>query len=372
MRTYQLFLDESGQFKENNSNGKRKQDPSIVGGYLALNKNCNTYWAKKLLKKIKESTSAFSNISIDPFHGMKTADSNLSAFITSLLQELCSDERVCLVEFKNERGLDIVNSDITYLNVLTEGIIQLILGLMKETDNEIHLDIDFAQRVDVTQKEESNKRIIQYINQKEYKDRLEERLVLQLEALPKHIQNRFSYDIQCGNANTDAVLMIAGKGELAEYLRSVCEALRITESVIFPGFEENVYRYMKRADVFVLPSGYEGFPNVIGEAMCCGCPVVATDFAGVRDILAPELVSHNESVRRMNKCSYGIITPKCSGKKYSGVEPLEAAETELADAITEILTNNALRDQYCCKSLERAGEYTIERTVEKWIEVIES
>ena len=169
MKKYQLFLDESGQFKETNSNGKRKQKPSIVGGYLALNKNCNTYWANKLLKKIKESNSAFSNISIDPFHGKETADSNLSAFITSLLQELCSDEKVCLVEFKNERGLDIVNSDITYLNVLTEGIIQLILGLMKETDDDINLDIDFAQRVDVTQKEASNDRIIQYINQKEYK-----------------------------------------------------------------------------------------------------------------------------------------------------------------------------------------------------------
>lgn len=209
MKKYQLFLDESGQFKETNSNGKRKQKPSIVGGYLAVDKNCTTYWAKKLLKKIKESNSTFSNISIDPFHGMETADDNLSAFITSLLQELCSDEKVCLVEFRNERGLDIVNSDITYLNVLTEGIIQLILGLMKETDDDINLDIDFAQRVDVTQKEASNNRIIQYINQKEYKDRLEERLILQLEALPKHIQDRFSYDIQCGNANTDAVLMIA-------------------------------------------------------------------------------------------------------------------------------------------------------------------
>ena len=217
MKNYQLFLDESGQFKETNSKGKSKQKPSIVAGYLALDKKCNTYWAKKLLRKIKDSNSVFSNISIDPFHGMVTNDPNLSAFITSLLQELCGDGRICLVEFKNERGLDIVNSDITYLNVLTEGILQLILGLMKETDDDINLDIDFAKRVDVTQKEESGGRIIQYINQKEYKERLEERLVLQLEALPKHIQERFTYSIQCGNANTDAVLMISD---------AVCGALR--------------------------------------------------------------------------------------------------------------------------------------------------
>lgn len=217
MKNYQLFLDESGQFKESNSNGKSKQKPSIVAGYLAVDKKCSNAWAKKVLQKIKDSNNAFSDISIDPFHGKETNDPNLSAFITSLLQELCSDGKICLVVFKNERGLDIVNSDITYLNVLTEGIIQLILGLMKETDDDINLDIDFAQRVDVTQKEESGGRIIQYINQKEYKDRLEERLVLQLEALPKHIQARFTYNLQCGNANTDAVLMISD---------AICGALR--------------------------------------------------------------------------------------------------------------------------------------------------
>ena len=217
MKKYQLFLDESGQFKENNSNGKRKQDPSIVAGYLALGKNCTTNWAKKLLKKVKDSNSAFSNIRIDPFHGKETDDPNLAAFITSLLQELCSDEKMCLVEFKNERGLDIVNSDITYLNVLTEGIIQIIIGLMKETDDNIHLDIIYAKRVNVTQKEASNNTIIQYIPPEEYKERLEERLILQLEALPKHIKDRFTYDINYGNANTDAVLMIAD---------AVCGALR--------------------------------------------------------------------------------------------------------------------------------------------------
>jgi len=217
MKNYQLFLDESGQFKETNSDGKRKKDPSIVAGYLALEKKCTTYWAKKLLKKIKDSNSAFANISVDPFHGKKIKDPNLATFITSLLQELCSDGKICLVEFMNERGLDIVNSDITYLNVLTEGIIQLVMGLMKETDDDIYLDIIYAKRVNVIQKEASNNTIINFIPPEEYKERLEERLILQLEALPKHIKDRFTYNINYGNANTDAVLMISD---------AVCGALR--------------------------------------------------------------------------------------------------------------------------------------------------
>lgn len=217
MKKYQLFLDESGQFKETNSNGKKQNKPSIVAGYLALNKNCNNSWAKKLLKKIKDSNNSFSGINIDPFHGKVTDDPSLSAFITTLLQKLCSDEKISLVEFKNERGLDIVNSDITYLNVFTEGIIQLILGLMKETDDDISLDIVYAIRVDVTQKEKSNNTIIQYISKEQYEERLEERLILQLEALPKHIKDRFSYNIRSGNAVKDDVLMISD---------AVCGALR--------------------------------------------------------------------------------------------------------------------------------------------------
>ena len=88
MKQYQLFLDESGQFIEKGSNGKAAQKPGIVAGYLAENRKCNNEWAKKLLQKTKESSSSFSEIKIDPFHGMEDRDPHLPAFITALLQEL--------------------------------------------------------------------------------------------------------------------------------------------------------------------------------------------------------------------------------------------------------------------------------------------
>jgi glycosyltransferase involved in cell wall biosynthesis len=53
--------------------------------------------------------------------------------------------------------------------------------------------------------------------------------------------------------------------------------LGVADDVSVPGFEPNPLKYMARSAVFALSSRYEGFGNVIPEAMACGCPVVSTD-----------------------------------------------------------------------------------------------
>ena len=72
-------------------------------------------------------------------------------------------------------------------------------------------------------------------------------------------------------------LMILGEGDLRGELEVLVKALNLDEEVIFPGFVKNPYAYMSRAALFVLSSGWEGFGNVLAEAMACGCPVVSTD-----------------------------------------------------------------------------------------------
>jgi len=80
--------------------------------------------------------------------------------------------------------------------------------------------------------------------------------------------------------NEDTHLIILGKGDLKHELVQQATALGIRGRVSFPGFVDNPYAYMAKADVFALSSAWEGFGNVIVEAMACETPVVCTDCPG--------------------------------------------------------------------------------------------
>ncbi|QZA32873.1 glycosyltransferase [Hydrogenibacillus sp. N12] len=83
-----------------------------------------------------------------------------------------------------------------------------------------------------------------------------------------------------------ARLMILGEGEERPKLEALVRELGVEEDVALPGFVENPYSYMKRAGVFVLSSRWEGFGNVLVEALVLGTPVVSTDCPhGPREIL---------------------------------------------------------------------------------------
>lgn len=77
-----------------------------------------------------------------------------------------------------------------------------------------------------------------------------------------------------------ARLMILGEGELRKQLETRINEHGLNDDVAMPGLERNPYKYMRRAAVFVLPSRWEGFPNVLVEAMASGAPVIATNCPG--------------------------------------------------------------------------------------------
>ncbi len=72
-------------------------------------------------------------------------------------------------------------------------------------------------------------------------------------------------------------LMILGKGEEENNLKKLAYKLRIEKDFYLKGFEENPFKYMKRASVFVLSSKWEGLPNVLIEALALKIPIVSTN-----------------------------------------------------------------------------------------------
>lgn len=89
------------------------------------------------------------------------------------------------------------------------------------------------------------------------------------------------------NYRCDFIFRIVGEGSLRMDLEGQMRLLELENYVSFEGFSHETYNYYKKADVFILGSWYEGFPNVLVEALSYGVPVVSIDcMSGPSDIIA--------------------------------------------------------------------------------------
>ncbi len=84
---------------------------------------------------------------------------------------------------------------------------------------------------------------------------------------------------------SDSELWLIGEGEKKAEIQALVENYGLCESVKFLGLQSNVYGFLQSADVFTLPSKYEGIPMTLIEAMGTGLPIVATAVGGVPDML---------------------------------------------------------------------------------------
>ena len=77
--------------------------------------------------------------------------------------------------------------------------------------------------------------------------------------------------------NKNAVLFIIGDGDLSLEIKKKVEMLAISESVIFTGRVNNVSEFLQAMDIMLLPSKYEGLPNVVLEAQISGLRCIISD-----------------------------------------------------------------------------------------------
>lgn len=126
--------------------------------------------------------------------------------------------------------------------------------------------------------------------------RKEKRFDLLLETFARLDKNRYR-------------LTIVGDGEMYSSLRELSLELGIEDEVSFTGQQANPYNYMKNADILVLTSAYEGFPNVLLEANSCGTPVLAFNApGGVSEIVKEGLNGYLVSYLDVNAMASTILS----------------------------------------------------------------
>jgi glycosyltransferase involved in cell wall biosynthesis len=136
-----------------------------------------------------------------------------------------------------------------------------------------------------------------------------------------------------------ARLAILGEGTERAPLQELIAELNLKHCVRLLGFKANVFPYMSRATVFVLPSRFEGFGNVLVEAMVCGAKVVSTDCpVGPREILG--------------------------GGRYGTLVPVGDVDA-MSEAILEALDSAAGTDS----AVTWAMQFTIDKSVERYLEL---
>lgn len=133
-------------------------------------------------------------------------------------------------------------------------------------------------------------------------------------------------------------LWILGEGPERARLEAIAAQPALAGRVRFLGFQPNPWAIIAQADVFVLTSTYEGFGNVLVEAMACGTPVVATRSPGTVE----------------------IIEDGVNGLLVTHDAPAVAA------AISAILADRPLRDRLVARARRDVDHYALPRVAERY------
>lgn len=142
----------------------------------------------------------------------------------------------------------------------------------------------------------------------------------------------------------DIDLLILGDGPLKNKLIRLAEELGVSDNVIFVGYVDNPYPYYANAELFVLSSIFEGFGNVIVEALSFGLPIVSTNCQG-----GPTFILENG--------------------KYGDLVPIGNSQA-MADSVIYRLNNLGEIDKQKLK--DRANDFSIEKIGREYLEIITS
>ena len=143
------------------------------------------------------------------------------------------------------------------------------------------------------------------------------------------------------NSHPDSELWLVGDGEKKAEIEHYVSENNLTTSVKFLGLQSDVYGYLHDADMFTLPSKYEGIPITIIEALGTGLPIVASNVGGI-----PDMITNGKD---------GLL---CEPTVDSVVEKLE-----------QFIKNKSLREQCGRNALETAKRFSAENMAREYLKI---
>jgi glycosyltransferase involved in cell wall biosynthesis len=143
------------------------------------------------------------------------------------------------------------------------------------------------------------------------------------------------------DAHSQWDLVILGEGPERPRLERHVEQSRVGARIHLPGRAGNIGDWYARADLFVLSSRFEGFPNALVEAMSYGCPAVSFDCdTGPRDVIRPDVD--------------GLLVAPARG------------EDGLADALSQLMSDDDRRRQMGARARDVRERFSLASICQQW------
>jgi len=320
MNVYELFLDESGNFEDYNS----KKSPSLVGGYLIKEGLMSNEKAKVILGS-------------DYAHNCEKDNRVDSLKVLNKLIDIGGK----IVIFQNFERVNILKDrDLLYLNMVSEGILNLLDRLFLKDDAPIRLKVYIANRLDYSLGYENKIKI----NHLEYDKRIKERIYLKSLENDMFFNGKFEIDVSLASARVEQVLMIADV---------VCNTKLTIESNKFSLQERSslkkIYQDSYVFNVFKIDTykKYEDFirQKNISNAIISLTEIDRENYNKYKNLLI-------DTINNMNEYSLNIQTELLSLKIRTLIEiysNLSLAEKILIILQDEILPNIKIKDIYKLK-----------------------
>ena len=167
----------------------------------------------------------------------------------------------------------------------------------------------------------------------------------------------------------NAKLVILGDGILKKELKQLVLNLNLEKNVFFVGVHSNIFPFLKKSNCFVFTSMWEGFGNVIVEALSVSIPVISVDYKfGGREILCPEL-DLLERIEYPYHGKYGILTKPFKAIKNFNDLILSDEENVFANVMIKIIEDPDMRNKYS-NGLIRAKDFDEKKIIQQWENLI--